>query len=151
MLERGEYVTVEEPATPELHRLGGRWYLYVTASDGVDANHRHYVLAARTDDPLGAYDPPARVDPAFERYAIDGSVLRTPDGRLYWMYCAGGPDNGVYIARMLSPTRVDSASPRVRLVRGTEPWEHEWIARGGTWVRGERYWVEAPEALVAAA
>jgi GH43 family beta-xylosidase len=28
---------------PELHRLRGRWYLYYTASDGEDRNHRHYV------------------------------------------------------------------------------------------------------------
>ena len=33
---------------PELHFLRGRWYLYYTASDGVDANHRHYVLESVT-------------------------------------------------------------------------------------------------------
>jgi len=131
---------------PELHRLGGRWYLYFTASDGADANHRHYVLAARTDDPLGAYDPPARVDPEFERYAIDGSVLQMPDGRLYWMYCAAGAENGVYIAPMASPTRV--RGPRVRIVAGTEPWEHGWRKVAGRWERDAGYWVEAPEALV---
>jgi GH43 family beta-xylosidase len=131
---------------PELHRLRGRWYLYFTASDGVDANHRHYVLAARTDDPLGAYGPPARVDPAYERYAIDGSVLEMPDGRLYWMYCADGPENGVYIAPMSAPDRV--GGPRVRIVAGTEPWERGWRKAGGRWERGAGYWLEAPEALV---
>jgi len=131
---------------PELHRLGGRWYLYFTASDGVDDHHRHYVLEARTDDPLGPYEPPVRVDPAFERYAIDGSVLVLPDGRLYFLYCAGGPENGVYIAPMSGPTHV--SGPGVRIVRGTEPWEHGWRRTATGWERDAGYWVEAPEALV---
>ena len=131
---------------PELHRLGGRWYLYFTASDGVDDHHRHYVLEARTDDPLGPYAPPDRVDPAFERYAIDGSVLALPDGRLYFLYCAGGPENGVYIAPMSGPTHV--SGPGVRIVRGTEPWEHGWRRTATGWERDVGYWVEAPEALV---
>ncbi len=126
---------------PELHRLGGRWYLYFTASDGVDAHHRVYVLAARTGDPLGRYDPPARVDPT-ERYAIDPSVLRTPDGRLYFLYCA----NGVYIAPMADPTRV--GGPAVQIVRGTEPWEHGWRDVNGRWEQDAGYWVEAPEPLI---
>jgi GH43 family beta-xylosidase len=131
---------------PELHRLRGRWYLYYTASDGVDDHHRHYVLAARTDDPLGPYDAPVRVDPEYERYAIDGTVLALPDGRLYFAYCASGPENGVYIAPMRDPTRV--AGPRVRIVRGTEPWEHGWRRVGERWERDPGYWVEAPEPLV---
>jgi GH43 family beta-xylosidase len=133
---------------PELHRLGGRWYVYFTASDGVDDHHRHYVLAARTDDPLGAYDPPVRVDPAYERYAIDGSVLEMPDGRLYFLYCASGAENGVYIAPMSSPTRVSGAG--VRIVRGTEPWEHGWRRAADGWTRDAGFWVEAPQPLVRA-
>ena len=127
---------------PELHRLRGRWYLYFTASDGVDSNHRHYVLAARTDDPQGAYDPPVRVDAAFEHYAIDGSVLEMPDGRLYFMYCAGG----VFIAPMSDPMHVSGAG--VQIIRGSEEWEHEWRFTNGSWVKGAGYWVEAPEALI---
>jgi GH43 family beta-xylosidase len=132
---------------PELHRLRGRWYLYFTASDGVDDHHRHYVLEARTDDPTGPYGPPARVDPAYERYAIDGSVLAMPDGRLYWMYCASGAENGVYITPMRDPARVGDG-PRVRLVAGSEPWEHGWRNVGGRWERDPGYWLEAPQALV---
>lgn len=131
---------------PELHFLRGRWYLYFTASDGIDDHHRHYVLEALTDDPLGAYKPPVRVDPEYERYAIDGSVLEMPDGRLYWMYCASGPENGVYIAPMESPTRV--RGPRVRMIAGSEPWEHGWRKVGARWERDPGYWVEAPEPLV---
>ncbi|BDP43920.1 hypothetical protein DAETH_38890 (plasmid) [Deinococcus aetherius] len=127
---------------PELHFLRGRWYLYFTASDGVDANHRHYVLEAETGDPQGPYKPPVRVDPALDSYAIDGSVLQLPDGRLYWMYAA----DGVWIAPMDSPTHV--RDERVPFILGTEDWEHVWVERDGAYVREAGYWVEAPEALL---
>jgi len=127
---------------PELHRLRGRWYLYFTASNGVDSTHRHYVIEALTDDPQGAYKAPVRVDPAFEKYAIDGSVLEMPDGRLYFMYCAGG----VFIAPMSSPTRV--SGPGVKILEGSEEWEHGWRKVGDEWEQDAGYWVEAPEALI---
>ena len=38
---------------PELHFINSRWYLYYTASDGVDENHRVYVIESRGRDPLG--------------------------------------------------------------------------------------------------
>jgi GH43 family beta-xylosidase len=127
---------------PELHFVDARWYLYFTASDGIDDHHRHYVLASRTDDPLGSWDPPVRVDPALEHYAIDGSLLRLPDGRLYFMYAAGG----IYVAPMDSPTHV--SGPGVRILAGSEPWEHGWRRTNGRWEQDSGYWVEAPEALL---
>ncbi|HET8657117.1 MAG TPA: glycoside hydrolase family 43 protein [Longimicrobiaceae bacterium] len=128
---------------PELHRLDGRWYLYFTASDGVDDHHRIYVLEAKTDDPLGPYEPPVRVDPAFDHYAIDASVLRMPGGRLYLMYAAGG----LFIAPLSSPTHV--AAPGVKIADRTyHPWEHGWRREGGEWVQDAGYWIEAPEALI---
>ena len=30
---------------PELHKIGGRWYIYVAADDGDNFHHRMYVLA----------------------------------------------------------------------------------------------------------
>lgn len=127
---------------PELHYLRGRWYLYFTASDGEDANHRHYVLEARTEDPLEAYHPPVRVDPEWDRYAIDGSVLELPDGRLYWMYAAGG----LYIAPMTGPARATGTA--VQFADGTHEWERAWHRQDREWVRAPGYWVEAPQALV---
>lgn len=126
---------------PELHFLQGKWYLYFTASDGVDAHHRHYVLEALTNDPQGSYKPPVRVHPQLEGYAIDGSVLQLPDGRLYWMYAA----DGVWIAPMSSPTRVSGKA--VRFIEGTQDWEHAWVQRDNVWIKDRGYWVEAPEAL----
>ncbi len=126
---------------PELHRLQNRWYLYFTASDGVDANHRHYVLRAKTDDPMGDYEWLGLVHPDHDRYAIDGSVLELPDGRLFWMYC----DHGLWIAPMSSPARAEG--PGVRFLEGREEWERAWHQTEGVWSRHESYWIEAPQML----
>lgn len=114
---------------PELHRIAGKWYLYFTASDGNDRHHKQYVLEARTDDPQGPYIDRGRVDPKLNSFAIDGSVLQMPDGKLYWLYS----DGELHIVPMLSPLRVDAAH-RALLAKATFPWE--------------RGWVEAPEALI---
>jgi GH43 family beta-xylosidase len=152
-MDRAEKVTVwHAPASgpqsrqvwaPELYRFGDHWYLYYTASDGVDANHRHYVLESAGGDALGPYRERGRVDPAFERYAIDGSLLRMPDGRLYFLYAAGG----LCIAPMESPLRV--SGPGVKFASGTHEWERAWVPAGGERVRSrDRYWIEAPVALL---
>lgn len=49
-----------------------------TASDGIDENHRLYVLESQGRDPLGPYSFKTRVyDPAHDGWAIDPSVFRT--------------------------------------------------------------------------
>jgi GH43 family beta-xylosidase len=120
---------------PELHFLMGRWYLYYTASDGEDRNHRHYVLESVTDDPQGAYHDRGRVDPAFDAYAIDGSVLAMPDGALYFLYTTGA----LQIAPMSSPVRV--GGPGVPIARATLPWEHGWLEGPQALVRDGRVFV----------
>ena len=54
----------QEIWAPELHHLGGRWYIYFAASDGQNRNHRAWVLESDQDDPANAaYD---RLDTAAE-------------------------------------------------------------------------------------
>ena len=113
---------------PELHFLRGRWYLYYTASDGEDRHHRHYVLESKTSDALGEYLDRGRVDPDLDAYAIDGSVVETPGGDLFWVYTTGALE----MAPMTSPWRVDGTR-RATIARPSEPWE--------------RGWIEAPQAL----
>lgn len=115
---------------PELYHFDGHWYLYFTASDGRDQNHRHYVLESDGENALGAYQSRGRMDKGLDEYAIDGSVLETNDGSLYWMYTA---DQRLGIAPMANPWTVDG-SERAILAKPTEPWE--------------RGWMEAPEALI---
>ena len=40
---------------PSLRRFGDRWYIYYTADDGVDENHRNYVIESDNADPLSGY------------------------------------------------------------------------------------------------
>lgn len=131
-IDQGQKVRVwEAPAqgpqsrmiwAPEMHFLRGKWYLYYTASDGVDANHRHYVLEAAGSDPLGEWIDRGRVDPAFEHYAIDGSILEMPgDGRLYFLYTTGS----LHIAPMSDPCTV--SGPGVVLAKPTLDWERGWL------------------------
>ena len=108
---------------PEFHRLdpgggrGPRWYLYYTASDGMEPHHRMYVAESEGDDPTGPYRFKAKLmtDPDDRQYAIDGTVLTMPGDRRYFVWC-GRPSpagQGLYIARMENPWTL--AGPRVDL------------------------------------
>ena len=87
---------------------GGRWYLYYTASDGTDANHRMYVCESAGTDPRGPYTFKSQLqtDPENAWYAIDGTVLRRDsDGSLYLFWCGRPcpPGQGLYVSRMENP------------------------------------------------
>ncbi len=38
---------------------------------------------------IESYIDRGRVDPELESYAIDGSVMKGADGKLYWLYTTG--------------------------------------------------------------
>jgi GH43 family beta-xylosidase len=98
---------------PELHFINSKWYLYYTASDGVDENHRLYVLEGRGRDPMGPYTFKARLyDSNLDGWAIDPSVFRAPDGKLYllWVAHVPGNGNGIRMARMSNPWTVTGRS-----------------------------------------
>lgn len=91
---------------PALYAFDGRWYVYYTASDGVDANHRNYVLESEGDDPAGPYTFKARIADQ-GGYAIDGEPIVVGDRRYYaWSSPGRGFDvgpNQVYLQRMDTP------------------------------------------------
>jgi len=96
---------------------GRRWYLYYTASDGADDHHRMFVCESAGDDLRGPYTFKAKLqtDPDDAWYAIDGSALCLPDGRLYFLWC-GKPSpagQGLYLSRMTDPWTL--TGPRVYL------------------------------------
>jgi GH43 family beta-xylosidase len=94
---------------PEFYRFGDRWYLYYTADDGVDDNHRLYVLESDGDDPAGPYHFKAQLTPPNHAsdFAIDPAVLRH-NGRLYLAYSGINEyqHNGLNIAPMSDPYTV---------------------------------------------
>jgi GH43 family beta-xylosidase len=87
---------------PAFRHVGARWYIYYTASDGVDANHRMYVLESSGDDPLGPYQFKAKIAD-FGEYAIDGEPI-THNGQQYFVWTGPGRGQGgpaqLYIVRM---------------------------------------------------
>jgi GH43 family beta-xylosidase len=109
---------------PELHQIGGRWYVYFAASDGRTANHRMYALVA--DDPLGPYQALGPVvDPLHDVWAIDLTVF-AHEGGLYGMWSSwDGPDDGfpqnLYVAPMSDPWTI--SGERRCLSRPQHGWE----------------------------
>lgn len=96
---------------PEFHLLddgsGPRWFLYVTAGDGREPSHRMIVAEGDRKDPMGPYKFRTQLltDPKNEFYAIDGTVIKLPDGRLYFVWC-GRPSpagQGLYVSKMKNP------------------------------------------------
>lgn len=104
---------------PEIHQINGKWYLYYTADNGTDSNHRMFVLEA--DDPMGPYTSKGRIDTG-NFHSIDGSVLRLPDGRMYFTWASGRSDGQhTFIAPMSSPWT--TSGPPVLIIRADQPWE----------------------------
>jgi len=122
---------------PELHFLGGKWYLYYSAADKAhnDDAHRHvFVLENASPDPTqGAW-----VDKGMLRSrlnGIDGTVFEHR-GKLYFVYSAYvGEHSDLVIARMRDPWTL--AAPEVDIAAPTFAWE----------MQGGRKILEAPEFL----
>lgn len=116
---------------PELHHVGGKWYIYYAASDGRNENHRTGVLEAATDDPQGEYIDRGRVytgddveSGTHNRWSIDATPVII-DERLYLIW-SGWPDERdvqhLYIAPMSNP--YTASGNRVKLCENdTYVWE----------------------------
>ena len=111
---------------PELHRLGGKWYVYFAADDGKDANHRMFVLESDGDDPQGSYTFRGQISIPPDRWAIDGTVLEDR-GETYFVWSGRSFDDerdqsqSLYIARMSDPLTL--VGPRVKIASPDLPWE----------------------------
>lgn len=106
---------------PELHRLRGKWFIYYAADDGLNANHRMWVLESAGDDPFGPYH--CRGTLKTGGWAIDGTVFELDDELFFiWSGWPGRKDGqqNLYIAPMKDP--VTLAGKRTLL---SEP-EHSW-------------------------
>ena len=132
LTERGEKVVVwrapsfgpysREVWAPELHRLDGKWYIYVAASNGRNENHRMIVLEGVGDDPTSEFRFKAELytgdhlaTKRLNRWAIDGTILEHGGKRyMIWSGWADERDQQwLYIARMENPWTI--SSNRVKL------------------------------------
>jgi GH43 family beta-xylosidase len=116
----------EELWAPELHRLDGKWYIYVAADDGENANHRMYALERDDPDPVGPFTLKGKVSDPSDKWAIDGTAYRhEPDGRLYFVWSGWEGDVNVrqdlYIAPMSDPWTI--SGERRLISTPTHDWE----------------------------
>ncbi|WP_310394264.1 glycoside hydrolase family 43 protein [Hymenobacter sp.] len=110
---------------PELHFLGGKWYLYYAADAGTNQTHRLWVLENASPDPLqGTWTDKGQVTDGSNKWAIDGSVFEN-NGQQYLVWSGWEGDvNGrqnIYLARLQNPWTV--AGLRVKLSTPVFPWE----------------------------
>jgi GH43 family beta-xylosidase len=106
---------------PELHHIQGKWYIYYAADDGLNENHRMWVL--ESDDPLGPYVCRGALETS--GWAIDGTVLQHQNGSLYFLWSGWpGKENGrqnLYVAPMRNPWTLSDS--RVLLAQPENSWE----------------------------
>jgi len=110
---------------PELHFLGGRWYLYFAADAGSNESHRIWVLENPAANPLdGEWTMKGKLADPDDRWAIDATVFESGD-RMYALWSGWeGEINGVqsiYIAAMENAWTLRGR--RVRLSTPSFPWE----------------------------
>lgn len=160
LTEQGEKTVVwRAPATgphsrevwaPELHRLDGKWYIYVAASNGKNETHRMIVLEGTSEEPTGEfvfkselYTGDEFATGAKNCWAIDGTILERGGQRyMLWSGWADERDEQwLYIARMSNPWTI--SSNRVRLCANDD---YLWERLDET--RGTRGLNEGPQVLV---
>jgi GH43 family beta-xylosidase len=110
---------------PELHRWGGKWFIYFAADAGDNASHRIYVVENDSDDPIeGNWTLKGKVGDSTDRWAIDATTFELRGQHyLVWSGWEGDVDGqqNLYIAHMSNPWTIDS--PRTRISEPTYAWE----------------------------
>lgn len=112
---------------PELHYLRGKWFIYVAADDGDNANHRMFVLEGTSQDPQAPFVFRGMLATPTNRWAIDGTVLQMPGEKLYFLWSGwDGTENvaqNLYLAPMSDPLTI--SGERVCISRPEHDWERE--------------------------
>ena len=114
---------------PEIHFLNGKWYFYYAADDGINENHRMWVLENASADPFtGTWVDRGELELPDDKWAIDGTALEH-NGNLYFLWSGWEGDINVqqviYIAKMTDPLTVEG--DRMLISRP----DHEWEKNGG--------------------
>ena len=126
---------------PQITRIGGKWYIYVTADDGNTDNHKMYVLVNDNENPLdGKFQMAGRLKTdANDNWAIHGHVFQYR-GELYMVWSGWqskrvyAERQSIYISRMSDP--VTLSGKRVMISTPEHEWEQQWLQRdGGSSVR----------------
>lgn len=126
---------------PELHYLGGKWYLYFAAGEKANVwAIRPYVLECQGQDPLtdtwieeGKMQRADQDEFSFEAFSLDATVFENK-GKYYYVWAekvgVGKAISNLYIAEMESPTKLKTA--QVLLTTPDYDWERVdfWVNEG---------------------
>ncbi|TJZ59908.1 glycosyl hydrolase family 43 [Sphingobacterium olei] len=95
---------------PEMFFLQGKWYIYYTASDGQDVNHRMFVLENANEDPTtnNWVDKGQLMTQPADLWSIDGSIFEHNNELFFiWSGRPGAQNNNltqnIYISKMSNP------------------------------------------------
>jgi GH43 family beta-xylosidase len=111
---------------PELHRIGGRWYVYFAAGDSDEPFRiRTYVLESPNADPRAeGWLEPRRMVTGWDSFTLDATTF-AHRGKRYFLWAQSEPgiatNSNLYIAEMASP--LELATPPVRIAVPTASWE----------------------------
>ena len=112
---------------PEIHFIGGKWYIYYSASHTPEVfDHRVYVLECEAENPLeGAWIEKGRVDTCgLDTFALDATTF-VCDGTQYLVWAQKDPaiegNTNLYIASMENPWTL--GSDMVMLTKPEYDWE----------------------------
>jgi GH43 family beta-xylosidase len=129
---------------PEIHYLGGKWYVYFAADDGNNETHRIYVLENSSGDPVkGSWTFKGKITDSSDKWAIDASEFDyNGQSYLIWSGWEGSVNvsQNIYIAKLLNPWTIEGS--RVMISTPTYPWEKMGWGGGLPTVN------EGPEALI---
>ncbi|MCX6954850.1 MAG: family 43 glycosylhydrolase, partial [Verrucomicrobia bacterium] len=134
---------------PELHRIGGRWYVYFAAGGAEKEttwNIRIYVLENASANPLdGEWTERGQLKTNWESFALDATTFEHR-GTRYLAWAQKDPkikgNTNLYLAKMDSPTSISGA--QVMLSKPDLPWEQirYWVNEGpAVLLRNGRVWL----------
>jgi GH43 family beta-xylosidase len=113
---------------PELWYIGGSWYIYTCATDGINNfTHRVIVLKGASQNPQDSFEFVCQL-PLGDFYSIDSSILHAPNGKMYLLWSASnekGIDNPcqMYMAEMESPVKMKNPGERLLIKDNDYNWE----------------------------
>ena len=93
---------------PELHRLDGKWYVYVAAGDKErKIGIRMYVFENASDDPMeGQWTVKGRIHTGWDSFSLDATVMQHQEKK-YLIWAQRHPDipgnSNLYIAELENP------------------------------------------------
>lgn len=138
--------------SPEIHRIGNKWYIYFEYDDGNTDDHQLYVLENDSEDPMKG------------EFQLHGPIITNKDwnwgihpstivvkGQQYlvwsgWQHRRSDVEvQCIFIAKMKNPWTL--ASQRVKISQPDYEWERQWISSNGSSTSYPIYVNENPEIM----